>query len=156
MTFSYLIHSSRSMGWFWQGSSIKYQYPSQSDRFSRSPSHRCVVYSFFLPSFHLRQCITAAGLSFLAFVFGLCGLGYHRAGTIIMTLVSALALLITLIVWVIDMVLFGVARNKYRDTTTAAYGNATWFTLGALIALLLGFCTSACGVFGRYRKRHSR
>jgi hypothetical protein len=95
----------------------------------------------------------AAGLTFLAFLFGLCGLGYHRTGTVFMTLVSLLALLITFIVWVIDMVLFGIARNKYLETTTAQYGNGVWLTLGAFVALLLGFCASACGVFGRYRNR---
>lgn len=95
----------------------------------------------------------AAGLSGLAFLFGLCGLCYHRSGTVLMTLLCLLALLMTFIVWVIDMVLFGVARNRYREVTSAEYGNAVWFTLGAFAALLLGFCTSACGVFGRYRKR---
>jgi len=71
-----------------------------------------------------------------------------------MTLISLLALLTTFVVWVIDMVLFSIARNTYREAgTNAEYGNALWLTLGALVALLLGFCTSACGVFGRYRNR---
>jgi hypothetical protein len=73
-----------------------------------------------------------------------------------MTLVSLLALLTTFVVWIIDMVLFGIVRNRYHDSGTAAeYGNATWLTLGAFLALLLGFCSSACGVFGRYRKRNT-
>jgi hypothetical protein len=101
----------------------------------------------------LMYILPAAGLSGLAFLFGLCGLCYHRSGTVLMTLLSLLALLMTFIVWVIDMVLFGVARNRYRRVTSAEYGIAVWFTLGAFAALLLGFCTSACGVFGRYRKR---
>ena len=49
--------------------------------------------------------ITAAGLSGLAVLFGLCGAAYHRAGTIFMMLVSALAFLVTLVVWVVEMVL---------------------------------------------------
>jgi hypothetical protein len=96
----------------------------------------------------------AAALSGLAFLFGLCGMSYHRSGTVMMTLLSCLALLVTFIAWVIDMVLFGIARNRYRDAgTSAQYGNANWLTLGAFVALLLGFCTAACGVFGRYRRR---
>lgn len=71
-----------------------------------------------------------------------------------MALVAGLAALTTLVAWVIDMVLFGIARNRYRDAgQLAQYGNANWLTLGALVALLLGFCASACGVFGRYGKR---
>ncbi|TFK44197.1 pali-domain-containing protein [Crucibulum laeve] len=96
----------------------------------------------------------AAGLSGLAFLFGLCGASYHRAGTILMTLLAGLATLATLLAWVIDMVLFGITRNRYRgDNIPAQYGNANWLTLGALVALMLGFCASACGVFGRYRRR---
>jgi len=96
----------------------------------------------------------AAGFSGLAFLFGLCGASYHRVGTVLMSLLSGLAGFITLVVWVLDMVLFGIARNHLRSQNiTAQYGNAIWLTLGALIALVLGFCASACGVFGRYRRR---
>jgi hypothetical protein len=97
---------------------------------------------------------TAAGLSGLAFLFGIFGASYHRVGTVLMTLLSGLALLTTFVVWIIDMVLFGIARERYRnDGTFAQYGNANWLTLGAFVALLLGFCTSACGIFGHYRRR---
>ncbi|KAG7452924.1 pali-domain-containing protein [Guyanagaster necrorhizus] len=96
----------------------------------------------------------AAGLAGLAFLFGLYGAGYHRAGTVLMSLLAALATLVTLVAWVIDMVLFGIARSHFHDQAIyAQYGNACWLTLGALVALLLGFCASACGVFGSYRKR---
>ncbi|KAF8893402.1 actin cortical patch SUR7/pH-response regulator pali [Infundibulicybe gibba] len=97
---------------------------------------------------------TAAALSGLAVLFGICGASYHRVGTILMTLLSGLATIITLVIFIIDMVLFGIARNRFRDQgVPAQYGNANWLTLGALVALLLGFCASACGVFGRYRRR---
>jgi len=96
----------------------------------------------------------AAGLSGLAFLFGLCGASYHRVGTVLMSLLSGLAGIITLAVWVLDMALFGIASRRYRShNIPAQYGNANWLTLGALIALVLGFCASACGVFGRYRRR---
>lgn len=98
----------------------------------------------------------AAGLSGLAVLFGLCGAGYHRAGTVFMALVSALATIATILAWVVDMVLFGIARTQFRDQGWAAqYGNATWMTLAAAVALLIGFCTSACGVFGHYRRHRT-
>jgi hypothetical protein len=93
-------------------------------------------------------------LAGFAFFFGICGAAYHRMGTVMMTLLAGLAMLITFIAWVIDMILFGIARQRYRNTLQPAqYGNANWLTLGALVALLLGFCASACGIFGRYRRR---
>ncbi|KAG8902852.1 hypothetical protein FRB99_004014 [Tulasnella sp. 403] len=98
----------------------------------------------------------AAGLSFLAVLFGLCGAAYHRSGTILMSIATAVAAVVTLVAWVVDMVLFGITRNHLRGQGyPAQYGNANWMTLGALVALLLGFCTSICGIFGRYRMRRT-
>jgi hypothetical protein len=98
----------------------------------------------------------AAGLSGLAVLFGLCGVGYHRSGTVLMSLSALLAFLVTLVIWVIDMVLWGIARSRIRDAAgsdgAAQYGNANWLTLGALVALALAFCTGVCGSFGRYRR----
>ncbi|KAL1745703.1 actin cortical patch SUR7/pH-response regulator pali [Schizophyllum fasciatum] len=96
----------------------------------------------------------AAGLSGLAFIFGLCGAGYHRAGTVFMSLLSGLALLVTLVVWVVEMVLFGIVKARLHDQNVdAKWGNANWIGLGALAALLVGFCVSSCGIFGSYRRR---
>ncbi|TFK94636.1 pali-domain-containing protein [Polyporus arcularius HHB13444] len=98
----------------------------------------------------------AAGLSGLAFLFGLCGAAYHRAGTIFMTLISALAFLITLVAWVIEMVLFGVAHSHLRDRgINATWGNANWLVLGALVSLFIGFFAALCGSFGRYGRRRN-
>ena len=95
----------------------------------------------------------AAGLAGFAFLFGVCGAGYHRAGTVFMTLLSALAALVTLVILVIDLALFGVTRNRYRqEGIPASYGIANWLVAGAFGALLLGFIASCCGVFGRYRR----
>ena len=70
-----------------------------------------------------------------------------------MTLLAGLALLVTFVAWVIDLILFGIGRQRYRNEgEKAQYGNANWLTLGALVALLLAFCASAFGVFGRYRR----
>ncbi|KAI0674969.1 pali-domain-containing protein [Trametes maxima] len=95
-----------------------------------------------------------AGLSGLAVLFGLCGAAYHRAGTVFMTLLAALAFLVTLVAWVIEMVLFGIARHHMRDRAIdATWGNANWIVLGALVSLFLGFFASLCGSFGRYSRR---
>jgi len=99
----------------------------------------------------------AAGLAGLAVIFGLCGAAYSRIGTIFMTLSAALATVFTLLVWIIDMVLFGIARNHIRHAGGQAnYGNANWIVLGALVALMMGFCTSAVGSCGRYRGRKEK
>ncbi|KIK63785.1 hypothetical protein GYMLUDRAFT_40862 [Collybiopsis luxurians FD-317 M1] len=95
----------------------------------------------------------AAGLSGLGMLFGLCGAAYHRSGTVLMLLATALALIVTLVVWVLEMVLFGIARDRFRDQgVPAQFGNANWLGLGALVALALGVLASCCGVFGRYRR----
>jgi hypothetical protein len=101
---------------------------------------------------------TAAGLAGLSVIFGLCGACYHRAGTVFMSLLAALATVCALIAWVISMALFGIARNHVRDNVsgaTAQYGNANWIALGGLAALLVGFCTAACGVCGHYRRHRT-
>jgi SUR7/PalI family len=96
----------------------------------------------------------AAGLSGLAVLFGLCGAEYHRSGTVLMALSSSLAALVTLVAFVLDLVLFSIARHEFRKFGWPShYGNAIWMTLGALVALALGFCTSTFGVFGSYRRR---
>ena len=73
-----------------------------------------------------------------------------------MSLVSALALLVTLVVWVVEMALFGIARHRVRDRgLDADFGNANWLVLGALVALIVGFVTATCGIFGSYRARRA-
>lgn len=97
----------------------------------------------------------AAAFAGLTVLFGLCGLA-HRVGTIFMTIMSVLAFLVTLLAWVIDMVLWGIVRDRIRDQgVSAQYGNANWLTLGALAALALSFCLGVCGSFGNYRRRRA-
>jgi SUR7/PalI family len=96
----------------------------------------------------------AAGLSGLAVLFGLCGVGYHRSGTVLMALSSSFAALVTFVAFVLDLVLFSIARHEFRKFGwSSEYGNAIWMTLGALVALALGFCTSTFGIFGSYRRQ---
>jgi hypothetical protein len=98
----------------------------------------------------------AAGLAGISVFFGLCGACYHRAGTVFMSLFAAIATVCTLVAWAISMALFGIARNHVRDHGgQAQYGNANWIALGGLVALLVGFCTAACGVCGHYRRHRS-
>jgi hypothetical protein len=98
----------------------------------------------------------AAGLSGLAFLFGLCGAGYHRVGTILMSLVAALAMLVTLVAWVIEMVLFGIIHHHLTSRgEDAHWGNANWLVLGALVSLFIGWILATCGIFGRYRSRRT-
>ncbi|KAJ7703225.1 pali-domain-containing protein, partial [Mycena rosella] len=98
----------------------------------------------------------AAGMAGFAFIFGVCGVASHRAGTVVMVLLAALATVVCLLAFIIDMVLFGIARNTFRSQgiIPSQYGNACWLTLAALVALLLGFSAAACGVFARYKKRN--
>jgi hypothetical protein len=98
----------------------------------------------------------AAGLSGLAVLFGLCGAAYHRAGTVFMSLFAGLAFLATLIAWVVDMALWGIVKQQFHNHgIQAQYGNANWLTLGALVALFIGFFTGACGICGSYSKRRA-
>lgn len=114
------------------------------------PLHACLL------SHRAHTSYLAAGLSGLAFLFGLCGASYHRAGTVFMTLLSSLAFIVTLVVWVIEMALFGIARSHVRDRGAyAEYANANWLVLGALVALFLAFFASLCGTFGSYRSRRA-
>jgi len=139
------------------GSKASIGYPFAPDRlgFNDSKLNTGVLHSL---TFVLILYPVAAGLAGLSVFFGLCGACYHRAGTVFMSLLSALATVCTLVAWAISMALFGIARNHVRDHVsggTAQYGNANWIALGALAALLIGFCTAACGVCRHYHRHRS-
>lgn len=73
-----------------------------------------------------------------------------------MSLVSALAFLATLLAFILDMIIWSIAKHELRNNgQKAEYGNANWLTLGALVALFIGFFTGACGILGSYRKRRA-
>ncbi|OWZ52006.1 hypothetical protein J007_02060 [Cryptococcus neoformans] len=94
----------------------------------------------------------AGFLALLALVFGLLGAcAASRVATIFMALCSALGLIVTLVVFVIDMVLWNIVKNHARDGgVQATLGNANWFTVAALASLFLSMCTSVCGACGRF------
>lgn len=93
-----------------------------------------------------------AGLGFLAVVFGLIGIAAaSRFATIMMSMAAALGALVTLVVFVFDMVIFNILRNRVRDAGgDAMLGNANWLTVGAVVAFFLSMCTSFCGACGRF------
>ncbi|KAF8271242.1 pali-domain-containing protein [Lactarius quietus] len=125
---------------------LGYRFPISTSELSSSTIHNLTFTLVLHP--------IAAGLSGLALLFGLCGAGYHRAGTVLMALSSSLAALVTFIAFILDIALFSIARHEFRKFGwSSQYGNALWMTLGALVALLLGICTAGCGVFGSYKRR---
>ncbi|WWC91900.1 uncharacterized protein L201_006849 [Kwoniella dendrophila CBS 6074] len=94
----------------------------------------------------------AGGLAFFALVFGLLGASCaSRVATIFAALTAGFAALVTLVIFVIDMVLWNVLKNRIQDAGySAGLGNANWFTVGAFVALCAAMCTSFCGAFGRF------
>jgi hypothetical protein len=71
--------------------------------------------------------------------------------TVLMALAAALGAFVSLVVFVIEIVLFTVVRDRIRSAGyPAELGNANWLVVGAVVALFIGFCTSLCGAFGRY------
>jgi len=71
-----------------------------------------------------------------------------------MALSSTLATLATLLAFIFDTALFSIAQHEFRKLGwSSQYGNAIWLTLGALVALALGFYTSTIGIFNAYRRR---
>lgn len=94
----------------------------------------------------------AGFFAFVAVVFGLVGLAAaSRVATIFMAIFVFFAGFLALVVFVIDMVLWNVVKDRIIDAgNTATLGNANWFTVGAVAASLLSVCTSCCGAFGRF------
>ncbi|ORX39426.1 actin cortical patch SUR7/pH-response regulator pali [Kockovaella imperatae] len=94
----------------------------------------------------------AGFIALLALVFGLIGAGAaSRVATIFMAIFAFFGLVVALVAFVIDMVLWNVVKNKIEDAGyDATLGNANWFTVGAVGALILCTCTSICGSCGRF------
>ncbi|EJD39026.1 pali-domain-containing protein [Auricularia subglabra TFB-10046 SS5] len=140
-------------GFTGSGTHVGYRFPAELLGFEDTRLSSGVIHNL---TYVLILHPIAAGLAGLSVLFGLCGAAYSRVGTIFMSLSAALATLVTLVVWVVDMVLWGIARNRINDHgpagTRATYGNANWLVLGAFVALLLGFCAGAVGSCGRYRR----
>ncbi|KAI4528663.1 hypothetical protein K525DRAFT_183796, partial [Schizophyllum commune Loenen D] len=106
-----------------------------------------VGFYFLVPGSHLHALTytlvlypIATGISACALVAGVGATHNRRAGTIIMTLLTGLAILLALAAWVLSTVLFGTARSRFEEQgIDATWGDANWISLGALVALLVAF-----------------
>ncbi|KIY53098.1 pali-domain-containing protein [Fistulina hepatica ATCC 64428] len=133
-------------GYTGSGTSIGYYFPISDSKLNSGILHSLTKALILYP--------ICAGLAGLGVLFGICGASYHRAGTVILALLASLATILTFVAWVLSMVLFGIAREQFRDQHYSAnFGNANWIALGAWVALVLSSCLGTCGIFGSYRRR---
>jgi hypothetical protein len=102
----------------------------------------------------------ATGLTFLTFVLSLLLLCAkqgtpQRIGSIVVLICCILAVTLTTIAFLVDIIVTSILRNKVSDATDGLvfvnYGNAIWLTLVATIALWFAIAGACCGVF-RQRK----
>ncbi|CAE7228490.1 unnamed protein product [Rhizoctonia solani] len=106
----------------------------------------------------------ACGLVFLSLLASLITTWRPvRALNVISLIAVILAAVASTIVFVIDIVLIPIARQKVEEATknalTVAVGNAAWMTLAAAAALWLGVIGAsiiACGCFGCGKRRGRR
>jgi hypothetical protein len=80
----------------------------------------------------------ATGVLFIAFMLSL---GAGTVGSFLAAVVALLAFLITVVVLVVDFVLFSIIRSNVNDSNggdQAFYSTAMWTTLAAAICALLG------------------
>jgi len=94
----------------------------------------------------------AGFFAFLALVFGIIGAAAaSRVATIFMAIFALFAAFLTLVIFVIDMVLWNIVKERITSAGySATLGNANWLTIGAFGALALATCTSLCGACGRF------
>nr|GAT57672.1 predicted protein [Mycena chlorophos] len=87
----------------------------------------------------------AAGFSALALLSSL--LVYNRTASAAAVFFSALGAVLSLLAFLFDMVLFGVAHDAFRKQNIGSqYGNACWMTLAGFISLSCAFVAASCGV----------
>jgi len=80
----------------------------------------------------------ACGLNFIAFMLAL---GAGLVGSLLASLVAALAFLVTVVILIIDFVMFGIVRSNVNGDGTgahASYGVAAWTILVSAICALIG------------------
>ena len=97
----------------------------------------------------------ATGLNFIAFMLAL---GAGVVGSLLASLVAALAFLVTLVILIIDFVLFSIVKSNVNDDGTGAhafYASAAWTLLVSAVCSLLGtivvFLTCCSGRLHRRR-----
>ena len=100
----------------------------------------------------------ATGLTFIAFLIALFA---HRIGFIFASLVAALAWLITLVVLVVDLVIFDSVRHHVNDSSNAIPASATfgvgiWLVVAAFLVLIFASFITCFGCFTDSRQRKAR
>ncbi|KAG8936588.1 hypothetical protein FRC02_001083 [Tulasnella sp. 418] len=101
----------------------------------------------------------ACALTFLALLFALFLVfrpGKGRITSILVTIITLLAALLTTLVFIIDIVLVQVVKSRLKSATEgnayAKWGPIPWMTLGAAIALWIATVMSCLGIFRGRRK----
>jgi Na+/serine symporter len=80
----------------------------------------------------------ACGLNFIAFMLAL---GAGVVGSLLASLVAAVAFIVTLVIMIIDFVLFSIVKSNIHDDGTGAhayYASAAWTILVSAICSLIG------------------
>lgn len=80
----------------------------------------------------------ACGLDFIAFMLAL---GAGMFGSLLASLVAALAFIVTLVILIIDFILFGIVKHDVNNDGTGAsayYASAAWTILVSAVCSLLG------------------
>jgi uncharacterized membrane protein len=80
----------------------------------------------------------SCGLNFIAFMLAL---GAGVVGSLLASLVAAVAFIVTLVIMIIDFVLFSIVKSNIHDDGTGAhayYASAAWTILVSAICSLIG------------------
>jgi len=106
----------------------------------------------------------ATALTFVTWIVSLvllCAKGdkLQRIASIITLIFCLLSVALTTIVFLVDIIVTSILRDKLRDATdglvSVTYGNAIWLTLVAAIALWFAIIGACCGIFQRRKQRKS-
>ncbi|CAG7847126.1 SubName: Full=Uncharacterized protein {ECO:0000313/EMBL:CCA75069.1} [Serendipita indica DSM 11827] len=103
------------------------------------PSLRSITYALVLHPI-------SAFMSLITFGFATIGL-CSRAGAVFSTFSAGLATLVTIVVFIVDVVLFSILKSQFHDSPYdgrhTSYGPAIWMVLAALIACLVSLASAA-------------
>ncbi|KAJ6463416.1 pali-domain-containing protein [Mycena sanguinolenta] len=97
----------------------------------------------------------AAGIAGIAFLLAVCS---HRLGYLFASAVAFIAFLVSLVVMIIDFIVFGAVKDHVdHNGGTAKWGNAIWMVLAATIVLFFAsIATCFACVTARRRRRTSK
>ncbi|GAA5862581.1 hypothetical protein JCM8547_002114 [Rhodosporidiobolus lusitaniae] len=92
------------------------------------------------------------GLAFLAFLIAACS---YRFGFIFAALIASFTWVVTLVLLIIDIVIFTVLKHKAEDinTVSAHFGAGFWCTVAALILLFISVFATCFACFSDRRTK---